>query len=201
VWVTTTHEWSKDVDYAHLDDARRAVGDINTPEIVHMILEILSYADDEAAARGTSGHAVVRVGASEISVTDDGRGTDTRRDRDGSVVRKPVMATKDVRFYGNDAAPLLPDGARRRGMSTVAAVCPELVHENQRVDGAWSQTYEYGVPTKALAEVEGDRKTGTTVRLRGINAQLIERVAARPLRTLTAKFDHLDVSVEFDDGR
>src|SRR6476620_1933633 len=98
-WTVTTHAWSSDVDTAHLNDVRKR---LSPPEVAggrrHLILEVLAYANDEAAALGRVGHAVVtthRDGA--VTISDDGRGTDTRRDSDGRVVRKPVMGTPNVR--------------------------------------------------------------------------------------------------------
>ena len=65
----------------------------------HLVLEVLAYADEEAGSRGARGSAVVTVhDDGSVSVADDGRGTDTRRDATGRVVRKPVMATQDLRF-------------------------------------------------------------------------------------------------------
>ena len=194
-WITTTHEWPSDVDIDHLSDARRLVGDVGPVEVVHMILEVLAYADDEAEARQRIGTAVVHVRGTEIAVSDDGRGTDTRQDADGAVVRKPVMATRDVRFYGSDSAPCLPDGMRRRGMSTVAAACSELVHENRRSEGAWYQTYRYGIPDNELTPLNLDSGTGTTVRLRGISEPLLASMDLHALRELTTQFRHITVAI------
>jgi topoisomerase-4 subunit B len=66
-----------------------------------------------------------------VSVQDDGRGTEVRRDVDGGVIRKPVMATKDLRFFDVEREVYLPDGAVRRGMSVVAAVSRWLEHANR----------------------------------------------------------------------
>jgi len=96
-------------------------------------------------------------------VADDGRGTDTRRDDDGRLVRKPVMATKDLRFFDRDCA-VLPDGSTRRGMSVVAALSTWLEHTNYRMDGAWTQRYEHGLPAGDLVELSPSGRTGTTVR-------------------------------------
>ncbi len=74
-----------------------------------------------------------------VRVVDDSRGTDTRRSDDGSVVRKPVMATLDLRFFDHPGAQSLPDGHPRRGLSVVAALSDWLVHENRRVEGRGSR--------------------------------------------------------------
>lgn len=79
------------------------------------------------------------------------------------VVRKPVMSTPDVRFQDPRDRPVLRDGLPRRRVSTVAALSSTLVHENHRVDGAWSQTYHYGVPVRELTDLVADGHNGTTV--------------------------------------
>jgi len=123
----------------------------------------LAYAADEAEVHG-GGASHVTLGADgSISVADDGRGTDTRLDDDGRPVRKPIMATKDLRFFDAPDAPLLPDGHPRRGMSTVAALSDRLVHHNRRHNGAWIQEYRDGLPVTDLVPVEADTTTGTTV--------------------------------------
>lgn len=66
------------------------------------------------------------------------------------LVKKPVMATKDLRFFDHPGAQLLPDGQPRRGMSVVAALSEWLVHTNRRAGGAWTQRYEHGVPATGL---------------------------------------------------
>ncbi|GAB3623476.1 hypothetical protein GCM10027418_15590 [Mariniluteicoccus endophyticus] len=154
-WTTTTHHWAKDVDLDHLAAVR---AELSRPGVAggrrHLILEVLAYADDEAAAAGRRGTVqVTHLEDGGISVDDDGRGTDTRLDERGEPIRKPVMATADVRFGDPATAPLLPDGLRRRGMSTVAALSTVLIHENHRYDGAWSQTYRHGIPDADLAPV------------------------------------------------
>ncbi len=164
-WATTTHVWAWDVDREHLRDLRRQLG----PGTAaggrrHMILEVLAYAQDEAASLGTTGQVVViHHPDGGVSVDDDGRGTDARTDDTGRVIRKPVMATADVRFTDPDFAPVLPDGLPRRGMSRVAAISEVLVHTNHRVDGSWSQTYRYGVPDQDLHAVSPRAHSGTIV--------------------------------------
>ncbi|MCL3862488.1 ATP-binding protein [Actinotalea sp. K2] len=163
-WMVTTHDWAKEVDVEHLAQVRDDPDSHGSGCQRHMILEVLAYADEEARSIGRTGVAVVTIDAhGTVTVADDGRGTDTRTDAEGRVVRKPVMSTQDVRFFDVADGPLLPDGLPRRGMSTVAARCPVLVHENHRADGAWSQTYRYGVPDDELRSVGAPRTSGTTV--------------------------------------
>ena len=164
-WAVTTHDWSKDLDSEHLAQVRDRADHFAAGGRRHMILEVLAYANDEAESIGRVGTAVVTTeDDGTVTVADDGRGTDTRVDTDGTVVRKPVMATRDVRFFDAVDGPVLPDGLPRRGISTVAALSRVLVHENHRADGAWSQTYRHGVPDGELAEVRPARGSGTSVR-------------------------------------
>ena len=61
----------------------------------HLILEILAYADEVAEnikRMGTSRVTYLHDG--RVSVADNGRGTDTRRDSKGEAVRKPVTTTR-----------------------------------------------------------------------------------------------------------
>lgn len=162
-WETTTHDWSLAVDTAHLDLIRRHPAHY-CPGALHAVLEVMAYADDEAAALGRPGRCRVRLlEDGSVSVSDDGRGTDTRRPAGGQPVRKPVMATRDVRFFDSDDPHLLPDGLPRRGVSVVAALSDWLVHTNRREEGAWEQRYEHGVPTGPLRRVAAAPGQGTTV--------------------------------------
>lgn len=163
-WEVTTHDWGRLVDQDHLREIRNDPGRYAAGGLRHLILEVLAYAEEEAEHRGRTGHVVItqrRDGS--VSVVDDGRGTDTRRDPAGQVIRKPVMATRDVRFFGQPDAPLLPDGLPRQGMSTVAALSTWLEHSNYRASGAWTQRYEHGIPTAELRELPGTGRTGTGV--------------------------------------
>ena len=178
-WTVTTHDWARDLDVEHLADVRRdarrlqdgdrarALG-TGTGEVGgrrHLLLEVLAYADDEAQALGRVGCVVVTEhGDGSVTVADDGRGTDTRVDAEGRVVRKPVMATRDVRFFDAVEGPRLPDGLPRRGMSTVAALSSVRVHENHRADGAWSQTYRHELPDDELRPVRPGERSGTSLR-------------------------------------
>jgi len=105
------------------------------------------------------------------------------------------MATKDIRFFGREDAAALPDGEPRRGMSAVAAVCERLVHENRRHDGAWSQTYERGVPTTALENAEHLGGTGTVVRLSRLDRRTVAALDVARLRSLLTAFQNVEVVV------
>lgn len=125
----------------------------------------MAYAADEAEARNRRGRCLIRLAPDgSILIVDDGRGTDTRRSSTGAVVRKPIMATRDLRFFDAETPPPLGDGHARRGISVVAALSTRLDHVNRRHDGAWSQTYRDGLPVGGLVDVAGDGTTGTAVR-------------------------------------
>ena len=161
-WQNTTHDWARAIDVRHLELIRQGPAEFAPGGALHLVLEVLAYAADEAEERG-AGHAVVTLhDDGSISVADDGRGTDTRVDDRGRTVKKPVMATKDLRFF-DEPSVALPDGHPRRGMSVVAALSEWLVHTNHRRNGSWTQRYERGVPVTDLTPIESDGTTGTTV--------------------------------------
>jgi len=163
-WVVTTHDWAAAVDEEHLAHIRKNADRYARGGLRHMMLEVLAYADDEAAATDRVGTVVIATRSDgSVSIRDDGRGTDIRRTPQGHIIRKPVMATRDIRFFDNPDRPVLPDGLPRWGMSVVAALSTTLIHENRRATGGWTQTYRHGVPATELVEVTGDGTTGTTV--------------------------------------
>ncbi|MBB4910052.1 ATP-binding protein [Actinophytocola algeriensis] len=162
-WQNTTHDWSSDVAVAHLERIRLDPATFAPGGVTHLVLEVLAYAADEAESSGAEGLAVVTLhDDGSVSVADNGRGTDTRVDAEGRTVKKPVMATKDLRFFDAPSVSL-PDGHLRRGMSVVAALSEWLVHTNRRLNGSWTQRYEHGIPVTDLTPVESDGTTGTTV--------------------------------------
>ena len=162
-WRTTTHDWAGSVDAGHLRYVRRNPGEFAPGGVAHLILEVLAYAAEEAESTG-HGKAVVTVHPDgSVSVADDGRGTDTRADGHGGFVKKPVMSTKDLRFFDFPGKQWLPDGHPRRGVSVVAGLSDWLVHTNRRHNGSWTQRYERGVPVTDLTPIADDGTTGTTV--------------------------------------
>ena len=160
--VGPTHDWSRSVDHAHLALVRADPDRFAPGGVLHLLLEVLAYAAEEAVARGGGRCVVTLHPGGSFGVADDGRGTEVRVEQ-GNVVRKPVMSTPDLRFFGALDGPVLPDGCPRHGISVVAALSPWLVHTNRRAEGSWSQRYEHGVPVTALAPVPDDGSTGTTV--------------------------------------
>lgn len=162
-WPNTTHDWATSVDADHLADIRRRPLELAPGGGLHLLLEVIAYAADEAAVRGSGSCRVTLHADGSLAVTDDGRGTDTRLDEHGQAVKKPVMSTQDLRFFDAPDTPLLPDGHARRGMSVVAALSEWLVHRNRRHNGAWTQRYEQGMPVTDLLPLEADGTTGTTV--------------------------------------
>jgi DNA gyrase subunit B len=177
-WKNTTHDWASTVDAAHLTHIRGAQHRFAPGGVVHLVLEVLAYAADEAESTGGGRCTVTFHPDGSVSVTDNGRGTDTRTDADGRSVKKPVMATKDLRFFDDPDAERLPDGHPRRGMSVVAALSEWLTHTNRRENGSWLQRYERGIPVTDLTPITSNGTTGTTVHF-------------RPDRTLPAGTDNL----------
>jgi topoisomerase-4 subunit B len=109
--VNTTHDWAASVDRVHLYSIRSDPAAYAPGGLLHLVLEVVAYANDEAEALGRPGKCVVTLHSDgSVSVADDGRGTDTRRGSNGEMVKKPVMATKDLRFYDRRHEVLLRGG-------------------------------------------------------------------------------------------
>ncbi|WP_454197439.1 hypothetical protein [Nocardia sp. Marseille-Q1738] len=199
-WCNTTHNWASTVDFDHLERIRRDPRAMAPGGFRHLILEVVAYAADEAESNH-GGRCVITLHADgSASVWDNGRGTDTRVDDQGRTVRKPIMASKDLRFFDSPSAQLLPDDQPRRGMSVVAALSQWLVHTNRRRDGAWTQRYEHGVPVTELIPITPDSTTGTTVHFRPDNAMhMNDGLTADELTRLTAQWRQL--SIHINDAR
>ncbi|WP_407341943.1 ATP-binding protein [Pengzhenrongella phosphoraccumulans] len=163
MWKNTTHDWAATVDVAHLADIRADPTKYAPSGALHLVLETIAYPLDEALDTGGGRCTVTLHTDGSVSVRDDGRGTDTRHGPDGAPVRKPIMATKDLRFFDALETQVLPDGHPRRGMSVVAALTVWLVHTNHRRNGAWTQRYEHGIPVTDLVPLDEDGRAGTTV--------------------------------------
>ncbi|MER7514594.1 ATP-binding protein [Streptomyces lavendulae] len=199
-WLNTTHDWAGTVDLDHLDHIRKNSAAFAPGGILHLILEVVAYAADEAEAGHGGLCQIVQYPDGSVAVADNGRGTDTRLDELGRVVKKPVMATKDLRFFDKPDAPSLPDTHIRRGMSVVAALSTWLIHTNRRLNGSWTQRYEHGVPTTDLRPIADDLKTGTTVHfLPDEPLRTASNTSFDDLAQLTQSWQHL--SIEVDDRR
>ena len=195
-WKNTTHDWAAIVDHEHIAQIREQPTTYAPGGMEHLILEVLAYAADAAEAAGRAGRGIVTLHADgSVAVADDGRGTDTRVDAAGRVIKKPVMATKDLRFFDDPDAETLPDGHPRRGISVVAALSEWLIHTNRRTGGSWTQRYEHGVPTTDLAPVADDGTTGTTVHFQPDIAILVSPVMMAPQLTRAANWPRLRVEL------
>ena len=166
-WEITTHRWDRDVDEQHIEEIRSALQAFTAGGVMHLVLEVVAYAAEEAEAQGALGQCLVQLHADgSVLVSDAGRGTDTRLDSSGRPARKPIMGTKDLRFFDSPDPPRLPDGRPRRGISVVAAASQWLVHTNRRREGAWAQEYRHGRPAVELTTLPPNGTTGTTVHFR-----------------------------------
>nr|WP_202486317.1 ATP-binding protein [Streptomyces sp. SID4985] len=199
-WRNTTHDWAGTVDLDHLECIRQRPAAFAPGGTLHLILEVVAYVADEAeSGHGGLCHITLYPDGS-VAVADNGRGTDTRLDEHGCIVKKPVMATKDLRFFDDPDAPFLPDTHIRRGMSVVAALSTWLIHTNRRLNGSWTQRYEHGVPTADLRPVADDLTTGTTVHfLPDESMRTVSSTMFEDLARLTRAWQHL--SIEIDDRR
>lgn len=198
-WCNTTHDWASTVDAVHLAEIRKFPTVFAPGGTMHLILEVVAYAADEAGHTSRGRCVVTLHPDGSVSVVDDGRGTDTRCAAEGQPIKKPVMATKDLRFFDLPHSQLLPDGHARRGMSVVAAVSEWLVHTNRRAGGAWTQRYHHGLPVTGLVPVDQGDTTGTTVHF------LPDATLRGPAELSAAEFELLTasqhLSVEIIDER
>lgn len=201
-WRNTTHDWAAVVDLEHLEVIRRRPRAFAPGGTLHLIVEVLSYCFDEAQATGGGSAAVTVHTNGSVLVADAGRGTDTRYDERGRPIRKPVMATADLRFFDSSEPVLLPDGHPRRGMSIVAALSDWLVHTNRRREASWTQRYEHGVPVTDLLPVTADGTTGTAVHFKPDPTFVDPRrdLVARLREVVTAFAPDLAVVVVADGG-
>jgi GNAT superfamily N-acetyltransferase len=186
----STHSWLSPTDADHIVAVRAAAHRYAEGGVLHLALEVLAYPLDEAREGTTSRVMVTLYDDGSIAIADDGRGTYVRFDDDGVPMVKPIMATRDLRFFEIPDTPLLPDGIRRSGMSVVAALSEWAVHTNRRTEGSWTRRYERGLPRGTLTEVPGNGRTGTTIHLRPDPAIFgHERLTADTLATAYARFD------------
>jgi topoisomerase-4 subunit B len=162
----TTHEWLAESDAAHIAGIRADPGRFSAGGLAHLVLEVVAYPVDEAESGTTDRVLITLHPDGSISVEDNGRGTNVFFDEAGKPVVKPIMATRDLRFFEIADAPVLPDGLRRSGMSVVAAMSEWLLHTNRRLDGAWVRRYEHGMPEGPLTEADPGEGTGTIVHFR-----------------------------------
>lgn len=163
-WVNTTHDWAGTVDQEHLEQIRSNPARYAPGGLIHLVLEVIAYPEDEAESAGQRGTCTVTLHPDgSLAIEDNGRGTDTRVDEHGQLIKKPIMATQDLRFFANPSTPRLPDDHPRRGMSVVAALSDWLVHTNRRLNGSWTQRYEHGLPVTDLDPIPTTATTGTTV--------------------------------------
>jgi topoisomerase-4 subunit B len=196
----STHDWSRDVDVDHLAVIRKDPAAFAPGGVQHLILEVVAYAADEAEFNNGGRCAVTLHPDGSVSVADDGRGTATAIADNGQAVKKPVMSTKDLRFFDLPDPQLLPDGHPRRGISTVAALSEWLIHTNRRQNGAWTQRYEHGIPVTDLVPIDGDEATGTTGTTVKFRPDENLRTAGLPtlaeLARLTASWSCLSVEIK-----
>ncbi|MBB5850999.1 ATP-binding protein [Amycolatopsis umgeniensis] len=188
----TTHDWAAAGDAGHLARIRRNPTEFAPGGVVHLILEVLAYAAEEAESNAGGRSTLTLHPDGSVTVADNGRGTNTRVDDQGQAVKKPIMATKDLRFFVFPDAQLLPDGHPRRGMSVVAALSEWLVHTNRRHNGSWTQRYEHGTPVTDLTPVTDDGTTGTTVHFRPQqDLRTTDRLSAGALERWTESWPQL----------
>jgi DNA gyrase/topoisomerase IV subunit B len=89
-WRNTTHDWANSVDAGHLAEVRQRPARFAPGGILHLILEAIAYAADEAESTATGRCVVTLHNDGSVSVADNGRGTDTRYDEQGQSILLPI---------------------------------------------------------------------------------------------------------------
>ncbi|MFF0157553.1 hypothetical protein ACFYRY_08435 [Streptomyces sp. NPDC005263] len=85
-------------------------------------------------------------------------------------------------------------------MSVVAALSKWLIHTNRRLNGSWTQRYEYGVPVTDLEPVVADGTTGTCVRF--LPDEILRAQWLCTSGDLARWFEHWpDLTVRIEDQR
>lgn len=192
----TTHDWASQVDVDHLERIRDAPALFAAGGVGHLILEVVAYAQEEAAANSGGRCSITLHADGSITVSDGGRGTATVVGRQGRVVKKPVMVSKDLRFFDAPDVPCLPDGHPRRGISVVAALSEWLVHTNRRGNGSWTQRYEHALQVTDLVPIAANGSTGTAVHFRPAEAvRVLGDAKVDELLRWTVSLPHLSVEV------
>lgn len=60
LWSSTTHDWTQDLDLGHLLRIRRQPAQFASGGVLHLVLEVVAYAADEAEDSG-GGRVVVTL--------------------------------------------------------------------------------------------------------------------------------------------
>ena len=192
----TTHDWGSQVDVGHLERIRDAPALFAPGGVGHLILEVVACAEEEAEANGGGRCSITLHADGSVEVSDNGRGTDTLVGSQGQVVKKPIMVSRDLRFFDATDVPCLPDGHPRRGISVVAALSEWLVHTNRRGNGSWTQRYEHALPVTDLVPISPDGSTGTAVHFRPTGSvRVMGAVEVDRLLGWTVSSPHLSVEV------
>ena len=103
-WETSTHNWDADIDLEHLAEVRARLA---LPYLAgccrHLILEILAYDNGEAKSQRRTGFATVtHLPHGWVTVPDDGRGTDTRRDSEGNAIHARLSTALPMRWTAEE---------------------------------------------------------------------------------------------------
>lgn len=77
-WRNTAHDWARDLDDRHIERVRREPVIFAPGGVLHMVLEVLAYAADEAEHAGPGSAVITMHHDGPVPAAGDGRGTATR---------------------------------------------------------------------------------------------------------------------------
>ena len=188
--MKSTHDWSTQAEPDHVLDIQKNWEQFSRGGVTHLALEVIAYAVDEANEGTTNQIWVTLRQDGAICVADNGRGTAIHENA-GNILVKPIIATRDLRFFGIAGAPILPDGLIRSGISVVGALSEWITHTNRREQGSWTQRYEYGLPTGQQLSEASNNLTGTMICfLPNEKFFGLEKISGSTLKDLCLKFEN-----------